>query len=151
MEPDDPAVEEVLVLRVFDEARRRRARRAVTVAVVGVLTAGGLAIGLTHRSAAQPAAQPTSPLRRGPGIPVSVQELAPPQIYAAARARYAATLGIGPHRGHLEFGRLTIAGRQAELQVNIVCVPLCGHGEELTLVHRGGTWRVVSARTTWLS
>ncbi|MDT4919221.1 MAG: hypothetical protein QOI15_123 [Pseudonocardiales bacterium] len=146
MDVDDQPVEELLVLRVVDEARRRRVRRAVAAGLLGVVTAGGIAVGLTHRSAAEPAAISTT------AGAVAAADAARAEIYAVARARYAPAPGsarVGRER--LEFGRLTLTGARARLQVNFVCVPLCGHGEELTLAERDGTWRVVAVRTSWVS
>jgi hypothetical protein len=73
------------------------------------------------------------------------------EILAVARARYASTGQRGPHRAHAEFGRLTVTGGQARLQVNIVCVPLCGHGEEVTLTYTDGSWQITDTEMTWIS
>jgi hypothetical protein len=146
-------IEEVLVLRVVDEAHRRRVRRAVVAGLLAVVTGFGVAIGATHRSGAGPSL--SSRLAAGPS-----DDPAPPRrsadsadrsaIYAAARGRYGDTASAqGSTR--LEFGRLTINGTDARLLVNFVCVPLCGHGEELILRKIDGRWQVVGVRTSWMS
>lgn len=143
---DDPAqpLEDVLVLRVVDAARRRRIRRGVVAGLLAVLTSGGLAVGLTHRSGAAPSVA----LRPAVGRTADQAEHA--AIYAVARARYA-TADSTSHRTHLEFGRLIVHGVDARLEVNVLCVPLCGHGEELILRKINGTWQVVALRITWMS
>jgi hypothetical protein len=60
-------------------------------------------------------------------------------------------LASATHRTYLRFGRLAVAGDHAQLQVNVICVPLCGHGDELTLQKSHGRWRVVAVRPTWVS
>jgi hypothetical protein len=138
-------VEDVLVLRVVDEARRRRVRRGVVAALLLLVTGSGVAVGLTHRSGAVPSAA-------APSVTDRVADLAQRSaIYAAARARYAGGLAPSGPNTHLEFGRLTINGASARLLVNFVCIPLCGHGEELSLAKIDGVWRVVAVRTSWLS
>jgi hypothetical protein len=148
MHPDEPAVEEVLVLRVMSEAHRRRVRRALIGGLLLLVAGGGAAVGLTHRSAALPTAAAGRVNASAAGNVANDRAA----IRAVVRARYASALSAtGPHRTRLEFGRLTVTGTRAQLQVNFVCVPLCGHGEELTLAKSNGEWQVVGARTTWVS
>jgi hypothetical protein len=148
-----PAVEEVLVLRVVSAAQRRRVRRAVVAGLLVIVAGGGVAIGMTHRSGALPiaASTPGGGLIE-PAIARTGQEKARAEIYAVARARYASAIESARVGGtHLEFGRLNVSGDRATLQVNFVCLPLCGHGEELILADQDGTWRVIAVRQTWLS
>ena len=146
-------VEEVLVLRVVDEAHRRRVRRAVVACLLAIVTAFGVAIGVMHRSGAgshlalRPAMGTTDdpgPVRR-PADPADRSA-----IHAAARARYAA-VASGQASTHLKFGRLIVNGTDARLLVDFVCVPLCGYGEELTLQKIDGNWQVVASRPLWMS
>jgi hypothetical protein len=141
MDADEPDVEEVLVLRVVSQARRRRMRRILIVAMLGLVAAAGVGLGLSHRSGAVSQVV----LRPGHLDPISRAE-----IYAVARLRYA---GAHPARRStsVEFGALVIRDGHARLEVNLLCGPLCGHGEELTLVKTGDGWRVTGARTTWMS
>jgi hypothetical protein len=152
MHLDDPDadVEEVLVLRVVSAAQRRRVRRAVVGGLLVIVAAGGTAIGLTHRSGAAPRAFST------PAVGVHLDNAVRAEIYAVARARYASVLDrsdadLTRGRSKVEFGRLTVTGDRATLRVNLVCVPLCGHGDELTLARRDGAWRVIAVRQIWLS
>jgi hypothetical protein len=145
-------VEEVLVLRVVDEAHRRRVRRAVAAGLLAIVAAFGVAIGMTHRSGAGSSlasAPGTGGTGRGP-VQRSVDAADRSAIYDAARARYADTAGAQTST-HMEFAGLTINGTDARLLVNFVCVPLCGHGEELMLKKLDGIWQVVAVRTSWLS
>lgn len=74
------------------------------------------------------------------------------EIVAVARTRYVSALQSTESRQtYLTFGRLTVIGDNATLQVNFVCVPLCGHGEALTLKSVDGSWQVIAVRTTWVS
>jgi hypothetical protein len=148
MHVDEPeeGMEEILVLRVVSAAQRRRIRRAVVGGLLVTVVAGGVAIGLTHRSGAAPRAVSTPAV----GVPVGSSTRA--DILAVARTRYASTLdSTRGARTHLEFGRLSVIDDRATLDVNFVCVPLCGHGEQLSLAKRDGYWRVVAARQTWVS
>ena len=147
VDDDGQQVEEILVQRVVSAAQRRRARRAVVGGLLVIVTAGGVALGLTHRSGAAPSGGLTLTVHHPP-----VDAAARAEIYAVARARYAYALdGAGSRTPHLEFGRLVVTADRATLRVNFVCVPLCGHGEELTLAKQDGSWRVVAVRTTWVS
>jgi hypothetical protein len=148
MHPDEHAVEEELVLRVVSEAQRRRIRRALVGGLLLVVAGGGAAIGLTHRSGTAPTAASAREGASSAGNVVDNRDA----IRAVVRARYASALNAtAPHRTRLEFGPITVTGARAQVQVNLVCVPLCGHGEELTLAKANGEWRVVAARTTWVS
>lgn len=158
MDDAEQPVDEVLVLRVVSEAHRRRARRLVIAGLLVVVASGGAAIGLTHRLGAEPAAGSAPTARsavldpmRAPADPNGATATRA-AILAVARARYASA---GYPTGHgttrLEFGRLKVTGEHATLQVNFVCLGLCGHGEELVLAERNGTWQVVRVRQTWLS
>jgi hypothetical protein len=148
---DHPPVEEVLVLRVVSAAHRRRVRRVVVAALLAIVAGGGTAIGLTHRSDAPPAAvgAPPAVVPQGPAVGIDPHTRA--QIYAAVRARYASALDSARHRSYLRFGRLTVHGDRATLQVNVICVPLCGHGDALILHRADDQWRVVAVRPTWVS
>jgi hypothetical protein len=153
VDADGMGVEEVLVLRVVDEAHRRRVRRAVVAVLLAVVAGSGVAIAVTHRSGAgSNLASRVTPGRSDEPTPVDIQRDRSqwPAIYAAARARYAEALRAQGST-HLEFGQLTVNGSQARLLVNFVCVPLCGHGEEVTLRKTDGRWRVVGVRTSWVS
>jgi hypothetical protein len=145
MDEGDEPVEDLLVQRVVDEAQRRRVRRAVAAGVITLVAAGGVAIGLTHRFAAEPAAHDVAVVAANDGAAERAE------IQALVQARYASTAERGPHRTHVEFGRLIVTGTRARLQVNIVCVPLCGHGEEVSLAYRDGSWQITGTRVTWLS
>jgi hypothetical protein len=158
MEDADQPVEDVLVLRVVSEAHRRRARRAVVAGLLVIIASGGAAIGLTHRSGAEPTARPAPPSRSTPlGTTAPPADLAAgnatrADILAVARVHYASARQSGSEgKTHLEFGRLTVTGSRATLQVNFVCMGLCGHGEELILAKRHAAWRVVGVRQTWMS
>lgn len=136
------------MLRVVSAARRRRNRRLAIVAVVALATVLAIALPLAMASEDKPAPIASS----APVAGLVVKDGTRAEIYAAARARYASVLDssrVG--RAHLEFGRLTVTGARAKLRVDLVCVPICGRGEELTLVKQGGSWQVVAARTTWVS
>jgi hypothetical protein len=153
MHPDEldaeEDVEEVLVLRVVSAAQRRRLRRLVVGGLLVIVAGGGVAIGMTHRSGAMPIARPTTP-----AVTRAVDDATRAEIYAVARARYRSGLDGAQRRAgrtHVEFGRLTVIGNRARLPVNFVCVPLCGHGEEITLAKLAGSWRVVAVRKTWWS
>lgn len=160
MEEVDQPLEELLVLRVVSAAHRRRVRRAVVAGLLVVLASSGAAIELTHRSGAQPTARavpptvltPTSAASTTPTAGATGDDATRAAILAVARAKYES--GRESSRGsrtHIEFGRLTVSGDHATLQVNFVCVPMCGHGEELSLAKRAGTWQVVGVRQTWVS
>ena len=153
MHPDEldaeQDLEEVLVLRVVSAAHRRRVRRAVVGGLLVILAAGGVAIGMTHRSAAVPIAASR------PAIGQVLNDAMRTEIYAVARARYSHDAVQGAanraNRTHVEFGPLTVIGDRVRLAVNFVCVPLCGHGEEITLAKLAGSWQVVAVRKTWWS
>ena len=160
MDDLEQPVEEVLVLRVVSEAQRRRVRRMVVAGLLVIVASGGAAIGLTHRSGAEPTARAVLPVRSTPVGPT----IAPPElglaagnatrleILALARAHYASVRHSGSDsKTHLEFGRLKVTVERATLQVNFVCMGLCGHGEELILAERDASWRVVGVRQTWMS
>ena len=160
MEDVDQPLEELLVLRVVSAAHRRRVRRAVVAGLLVVLASSGAAIELTHRSGVHPTARGVPPTVPTPTSAASTTTTADATgddatraaILAVARAKYASSLGASRgSKTHLEFGRLVISGDHARLQVNFVCVPMCGHGEELSLARRDGTWQVVGVRQTWVS
>lgn len=158
MDDTDQPVEELLVLRVVSEAQRRRARRAVVAGLLLVVASGGVAIGLTHRSGAEPTAQsslrshPTPMLTTLGSTDRAVGTATRAEILAVARARYAVPRHSGGTvKAHIEFDHLAVTGDRATLQVNFVCAALCGHGEELTFAERDGSWRVIGVRTTWVS
>ena len=158
MEDADQPVEEVLVLRVVSEAQRRRVRRAVVAGLLVIVASGGAAIGLTHRSGAEPTAR-TVPLTRSPSAGATtagddpiVEDATRAAILAVARERYASSRQTDPgDKTHVRFGRLTVTGDHATLQVSFVCLPMCGHGEELSLAEQRGAWQVVGVRQTWTS
>jgi hypothetical protein len=145
----DQPVEEVLVLRVVSAARRRRNRRMALLAALGLATVLAVAVPLAVTSERRPTTPTAHPAPvRGSVVPAAIRA----EILTAARVRYAAVLeSTGARQMHLEFGRLAVAADRATLEINLVCVPLCGRGEELTLRKRKGEWQVVGARTTWLS
>jgi hypothetical protein len=158
MDDTEQPVDELLVLRVVSAAQRRRARRLVIAGLLVIVVSWGAAIGLTHRSGAEPTAgsAPTArsasldPMRAPAGSNVDTAVRA--AILAVARAHYAAERRPnGEGRTHLEFGRLRVTGDHATLQVNFVCLGLCSHGAELVLAKRNGRWQVVRVRQTWLS
>ena len=153
MQPDEldaqQGVEEVLVLRVVSAAHRRRVRRAVVGGLLVILAAGGTAIGMTHRSGAVPIAA------SGPAISLVLNDATRAEIYAVARARYTHSgVQSAPNRAsrtHVEFGPLTVHGDRVRLAVDFVCLPMCGHGEEITVAKLAGSWQVVAVRKTWWS
>lgn len=158
MEDVDQPVEEVLVLRVISAAHRRRVRRVVVAGLLVVVASGGAALELTHRSGVAPTADrlpATTPAPTGSTAAVgdlTVDGATRAAILAVAREKYASSLHTRRgSRTRLEFGRLTVNGDHAMLQVNFVCVPMCGHGEELSLARQDGEWRVVGVRQTWVS
>lgn len=158
MDDLEQPVEEVLVLRVVSEAQRRRARRLVVAGLVVIVASGGVAIGLTHRTGAEPSARGVVPARSTPlgsttpPADLAVDAATRAEILAVARAHYAAVRHPGSEsRTHREFGRLSVTGDRATLQVNFVCMGLCGHGEELILAEQGASWQVVGVRQTWMS
>ena len=140
---DEADVGEELAVRVVSAAQRRRVRRLVIAGLVALTLGGGLAVGLTHRSGAD----------RGPAAVAQQHSKSPdPQtraeIYAAARAFFPDNPGS---KRHVVFGRLVVHGDHARLPVSLLCGPLCGLGEELTLAREDGTWQVTAVRHTWIS
>lgn len=54
--------------------------------------------------------------------------------------------------GHVTaFKRAQITGDTAVVEVDFVCLRLCGHGERVTLRNMGRYWKVTMRETTWIS
>jgi hypothetical protein len=138
----DTGVGEELAFRVVSAAHRRRIRLVIVIGLIAVVLGGGVAVALTHRSGAggrHPAAVKQSAAARA-----AVRR----DIYAVAEAHYPRGSGSTTR---VKFGPLLVHGAHARMSVEILCGPLCGRGEELTLARQDGRWHVTGVRHTWIS